>query len=372
MKINSMLLTLIFLSLLTIGTKGQDVGAKTLVSQSRTTSANIGNCDITIKYHSPSVNGRKIFGGIVPYDFVVDGKEYPWRAGSNQRTTIEFSHDVKIEGKDLKAGSYGFLVLVSRDEWTLIFSSGKSWGAFNYDKSNDVLRIPVKTKKMPFQEWLSYEFMKPGTESVDIQLRWEETAVTFKVSTDALSNIIVDLNKKEQKTASDFQELAIRTLEKDPSQKGKALEYLELSHGLLDSVENEYYRNAYAFNYKILKGELLQSMGKGKEGKRLIEEAWDMAGGFNVYYYALRKYAVEDKKGEALKILEEGVQRYPENFQTHFAYGEYYLKEGNQKKATEHFKKAYDMTVAQKDRWVNYAQYLYLQNKLALEQKEKQ
>ncbi len=371
MKINSVLLTLIFLSLMTINAKGQDVGGKTLVSQSRTTSANIGNCDITIKYHSPSVNGRKIFGGIVPFDFVVDGKEYPWRAGSNERTTIEFSHNVKIEGKELKAGSYGFLVLVAKNEWTLIFSSGKSWGAFNYDKANDVLRIPVKTEDMPFQEWLSYEFIKPGTESVDIQLRWENTAVSFTVSTDALTNMMLDLNKKEHKTAIDFQELAIRTLEKDPSQKEAALEYLELSHSLLDSIENEYYRKAYAFNYKVLKGEILQSMGKQKEGNQLIEKAWDMAGRFNIYYYALRKYAVENKKGEALKILQEGLRRYPDNFQTHFAFGEYYLKEGNQQKATEHFKKAYEMTVVQEDGWMNYAQYLYLQNKLALEQERK-
>jgi len=57
---------------------------------------------------------------------------------------------------------------------------------------------------------------------------------------------------------------------------------------------------------------------------------------------------------------------YPENFQTHFAFGEYYLKEGSQKKATEHFKKAYDLALEQ-GVWVNYARYLYLQNKLVLE-----
>mgnify|MGYP001796099569 CR=1 FL=1 len=58
----------------------QDVGGNTRVSQSRTTMANIGQCDITIKYHSPSVKGRKIFGGIITFNFVVDGVEYPWRA----------------------------------------------------------------------------------------------------------------------------------------------------------------------------------------------------------------------------------------------------------------------------------------------------
>ncbi len=345
----------------------QDVGGKTLISQSRTTIANIGKCDITIKYHSPSVNGRKIFGGIVPYDFVVDGVEYPWRAGSNQRTTIDFSRDVKIEGKELAAGSYGFLVLVNEEEWILIFSSGKTWGAFNYDKSNDVLRIPAKTQKLPFQEWLSYEFLNPTAESVDIQLRWENTAVTFKVSTNALDNILTELESKEEKTVSDLQNLSLRILEKDPTMYEKALAYLEESNERMEEVEDEYYRKALTYNYKVLKGEILLQMGKKKEASTLIDEALESASGFNIYYYALNMLTVRGERDVAFKVLNEAIDRYPDNFQNHFAFGEYYLKVGNQEKATEHFKKAYDMAVEQESKWVNYARYLYLQNKLVLE-----
>ncbi|MEM1406268.1 MAG: DUF2911 domain-containing protein [Bacteroidota bacterium] len=234
------LLTLTVLLPISTMLHAQDVGGKTRVSQSRTTMANIGQCDIGIKYHSPSVKGRKIFGGIIPFNFVVDGVEYPWRAGSNERTTISFSHDVEVEGKRLKAGTYGFLVLVNRDEWTLIFSSGKSWGAFNYDKANDVLRVPVKTKNVPFQEWLSYEFNNPETESVDVQLRWESTAVSFNVTTNALDNKLSDLKKVEDKTAAQYQELAIRTLEKNKDSKEVTLEYLEMSLPKVEDYESEY------------------------------------------------------------------------------------------------------------------------------------
>ncbi|MEO1053244.1 MAG: DUF2911 domain-containing protein [Bacteroidota bacterium] len=348
-------------------THAQDVGGKTLVSQSRTTSTNIGQCDITIKYHSPSVNGRKIFGGIVPYDFVVDGVEYPWRAGSNARTTIEFSHDVEIQGQPLVAGSYGFLVLVSETEWTLIFSSGKTWGAFNYDKKNDVLRIPVKVEKVPFQEWLSYEFRNPKNESVDIQLRWEAAAVTFNVSTNALDNTLVDLEKKTDKNPGDFQNLAIRTLEKNPGDLPKAMDYLERSKEAIENLDEDRRKQAYNFNYKMLKSSYLLQQGKKKEAKVLKEEALDSAGGFNLYYFALNKYLVEGKKKEAYQILNSAISRYPDNFQNHFAFGEYYLKEGNQEKATDHFKKAYEMTVEQESRWKNYARYLYLQNQLVLD-----
>lgn len=344
----------------------QDVGGKTLISQSRTSAANIGKCDIEIKYHSPSVNSRKVFGGIVPFDFVVDGKEYPWRAGSNQRTTIDFSHPVEIEGQKLDSGNYGFVVLVSEKEWTLIFSSGKSWGAFNYDKANDVIRVPVKTMEMPFQEWLSYEFVNPQSESVDIMLRWENTAVTFNVKTYALDNIINDLSAKQDKTAGEYQSLARRLLEKDPNDREKALALVEQSKDKIQDYEQEYYQKAYTFNYKVLKSELLIDIGEKKEGKQLLEEAFSEAEGFSMYYYALWKYTVVGEEEVAIKAIEDAIKRNPENFANHLAYGEIYLKKGDQEKATEHFKKAYDLG-AEYEQSVNYSRYLYLQNKLVLE-----
>lgn len=75
----------------------------------------IGITDVVIKYDRPGVKGRegKIYGtDIVHAGFVNLGfgtsKAAPWRAGANENTTIEFSTNVKIEGKDLPAGKYGF------------------------------------------------------------------------------------------------------------------------------------------------------------------------------------------------------------------------------------------------------------------------
>lgn len=343
---------------------GQDVGGSTLISQSRTTSANIGNCDITIKYHSPNVNGRKIFGGIVPYNFVVEGMEYPWRAGSNQRTTIEFSHDVKINGIPLAAGNYGFLALVNEDKWTLIFSSGKSWGAFNYTSENDVLRVDITPEKIAFQEWLSYNFLHPKAEEVHVQLHWANTSASFHVSTNAIENALMDLKNKEDKSAADYQDLAQRLMENNSLEE--ALNNIEISKPLIETYEEQAYRDAYTFNYEILKGKILHKMGEENEGQALIQAALSHATGFDVYYYALNLYTREAKHQEAKTILIEQIERNPENFQNHFAFGEYYLKENDQENATAHFKKAYELTIAQDSGWQNYARYLYLQNKLAL------
>jgi hypothetical protein len=69
-------------------------------SQRAQVTQRIGITDITITYHRPLVNGRKVFGGLVPYGQV-------WRAGANENTIISFPDDVMIEGKSLPAGTYG-------------------------------------------------------------------------------------------------------------------------------------------------------------------------------------------------------------------------------------------------------------------------
>ncbi len=336
--------------------RAQDVGAATLVSQKRVTTANIGNSDITITYHSPSVQGRKIFGGIVPFDFVVDGKEYPWRAGANRRTTIEFSHDVEIEGKSLPAGSYGFVVLVSEKEWTMVFSSGKTWGSFNYDPDNDVLRITVPVESMPHQEWLSYSFTNPKNESVDVELRWETSGASFNVNTDAAGNKIETLVAKEEKTSNDYQSLAISTIQKDSANVDEALKWID------KSIEAE-----ATFYNKMAKAQLLLLKGDKKNGNTLKKEALDSAAGFNVYYYGLRPILLYGDQKESLKILTKRTKDKPEEWQTYLALGEYYLKVGDQQKATENFKKSFELS---SERWRNYARYLYLQNKLVLERTE--
>src|SRR6266436_6080914 len=63
-------------------------------SQRARVSQRVGITDIVITYHRPLVNGRKVWGGLVPYG-------QPWRAGANENTTIEFSDGVSVEGKPL-------------------------------------------------------------------------------------------------------------------------------------------------------------------------------------------------------------------------------------------------------------------------------
>src|SRR5690606_18736173 len=61
--------------------------------------------EVTINYGQPSLNGRTIGKDVEP----MAGKV--WRAGANAATTFEVSKNVRVQGKDLAAGKYGFFVI---------------------------------------------------------------------------------------------------------------------------------------------------------------------------------------------------------------------------------------------------------------------
>jgi hypothetical protein len=135
----------------------------------------VGLTDVQILYGRPGVKGRAIWGKLVPYDAV-------WRAGANEATKITFSTDVVIEGKKLKKGSYSFFAIPGKKEWTLIFNKvADQWGAFEYNESQDALRIKVKPEKGGWQEWLAYTITKVTDNSSIIRLEWEKLKIPFKV-----------------------------------------------------------------------------------------------------------------------------------------------------------------------------------------------
>ena len=135
----------------------------------------VGFTEVRIDYSRPGVKKREIWGKLVPYDAV-------WRAGANEATKITFSTDVTVEGKKLKKGSYSLFAIPGRNDWTIIFNKvADQWGAFEYNESEDALRVKVKTEKAIWQEWLSYTINKASDTSAVIRLEWEKIKVPFKV-----------------------------------------------------------------------------------------------------------------------------------------------------------------------------------------------
>src|SRR5947208_980301 len=145
--------------------QGQTLLVLPEASQRATVSQRLGVTDVTLVYHRPLVNGRKVFGGIVPYDQV-------WRAGANENTTIAFTDPVSVEGSPLAKGTYGLHMIPGTDSWTVIFSkNASSWGSFTYKKDEDALRVTVKPQPSEMQEALRYDFddVKPNAATVTMR-----------------------------------------------------------------------------------------------------------------------------------------------------------------------------------------------------------
>jgi hypothetical protein len=174
---NKFILFLILIVSFISQTLAQDYLKKLRISPKAEVMQVVGLTQINISYSRPGVKGRKIWGGLVPYDKV-------WRAGADEATKITFSTDVKIENKKLSAGSYSFFVIPNRKEWTIIFNKvADQWGAFEYNEAEDVLRIKVKSKSGEFEEWLKYEFVRTGDYTANIILHWEKQKIVLKLET---------------------------------------------------------------------------------------------------------------------------------------------------------------------------------------------
>lgn len=159
-------------------------------SQKAVVKQRLGITDIIIKYHRPLVNGRKIWGGVVPLGQV-------WRAGANENTTIEVSTPVSIEGKPLAAGTYGLHVIPNADQWTVIFSKmAAAWGSYTYDEKEDALRVTVKPRETEMEEALEYEFENLKPDSVDVTLKWEKTAVPFHLSVNETETVLASIRNE--------------------------------------------------------------------------------------------------------------------------------------------------------------------------------
>ncbi|MEX0289360.1 MAG: DUF2911 domain-containing protein [Flavobacteriaceae bacterium] len=333
----------------------QDMLVSTKVSQKASVMQRIGTTDVTVSYSSPLAKGRKIFGGIVPYDFIVDGVEYPWRAGSNENTTVEFSHDVWVEGMPLKKGKYGLHIFVKEKEWTFIFSNkNDSWGSFSYKKEEDALRVSAVPQKTDYQEWLSYEFEERLPQSSILTLHWTDIKCSIKIATNVNANALADLKKKEEKSADDYIKMAQLTVALDEEGIDEALGYID-----------ESLKIGQGFRNKILKAELLLEKGMKVESEKWRKEAFAEGQGFPYYYYyPLSFMLLEGNKDKTYELLNAMLTKDPDNWIANLAMGEYYIKQNNQEKATFHFGKAYEFAG---ERSKNYTRYMYLSNQLILE-----
>jgi hypothetical protein len=147
------------------------LNAQEKASPAAVASGKINGAAISINYSSPSVKGRQIWGGLVPFNEV-------WRAGANEATTFETDKELTIEGSKLPAGKYSFFVIPNEKECVIIFNKEtKQWGAYKYKEKEDQLRVTVKQQiANTAAEKLVYSINENN-----IVLSWENWNIPFSI-----------------------------------------------------------------------------------------------------------------------------------------------------------------------------------------------
>ncbi len=150
--------------------RGDDTDRK---SKNGKTEGTIDGVEVALEYGRPNVKGRKIWGGLVPFDKV-------WRTGADEATAISFSADVTVAGEKLAAGTYGLFTVPGENEWAFVFNEvAEQWGAYDYDSGKDTLRVSAEPREAEHVESMSFEI-----EGSSVVLRWEKLAVGFEVAAD--------------------------------------------------------------------------------------------------------------------------------------------------------------------------------------------
>jgi len=134
---------------------------------------------VRVTYSRPAKKDREVFGTkMVPYGEV-------WRVGANESTEIKFYKNVTIQGKKVKAGTYSLFVIPTATEWTIILNKDLDfWGAYSYNKDNDILRVNLPVKKTEeVVENFSIQCVKGSNDKeTTMKMAWDMTLVEVPIS----------------------------------------------------------------------------------------------------------------------------------------------------------------------------------------------
>lgn len=304
----------------------------------------IGLTTVTIDYSRPGVKGRegKIWGALVPFGFTDLGfgssKAAPWRAGANENTTITFSGNVKLNGKDLAAGKYGFFIAVGKEESILIFSkNNSSWGSFFYNENEDALRLTVKQKVNDRSaELLSFEFLNQTANAATVALIWEKWQFAFTVEAEILKTQVGifrdELRSPKGFTASAYIQAANWCATNNTN--------LEEAAQWAEFAINGKYIGEKNFNTLSTKARIVNMLGKKAEGDLLIKEALTIGDVNQVDAYASQLLATKNGK-EAAAIFKSNFKKFPNQFVTSSGMAKALSSEGDFKQALKYANAAF-------------------------------
>lgn len=283
----------------------------------------VGLVRVTVDYNSPDVHGPtgedragKIWGTLVPYGLTDLGfgpcTSCPWRAGANENTVLTVSHDVRIDGQKLPAGSYGMHMIAGEKEWTAIFSrNSTAWGSFFYDPKEDALRVKVKPARSEYHEWLTYDFTERKPDQATLTLKWENLQVPMTIKVDDIADLYLAKLRQELQTSLGFTAQSWAAAAQYALQNKKNLP--EALHWAETAVTGG--RGGFGqenFNTLATLARLQEANNKGEEAKKTMDRALNhpTAGPIQLHQYG-RELQRGGKNAEALSVFELNARRHP-------------------------------------------------------------
>ncbi len=306
---------------------------------------------VTISYNSPDVtapNGMsrkgKIWGQLEPYGLNNLGfgtsTAAPWRAGANQNTTITFSHDMQVEGKAIKAGTYGLHMIIEKDApWTIIFSNNStSWGSYFYDAKDDALRVQVSPKEAPYHEWLSYEFVDRQPEFTVAALFWDELMIPFKISVPNINELYLTKIRQEMANAPGFSwQNRVSAVQFCVSRS------INLDEALIwaEAASTNSFIGEENFTTLSAKASVLAAMGKTDDASAVMDKAINLPTTtvFQIHTYG-RQLMAQGQNEKALEVFKFNAKKNPKTWPTNFGLARGYSATGNYKLALKYAKLA--------------------------------
>lgn len=290
-----------------------------------TVSQTVGLTDISITYDRPGVNGRPIWGALVPWDSV-------WRAGANENTVIAFSSPVRVDGTDVPAGRYGLHMIPSRPDWTVILSrQANAWGSFSYDPAEDLLRVKVTPARGDFHERLVYTLDDPGDGGVFATLRWDTLAVPLAIQVDT-RRVVADSLRQQLRGLGRFfwqpWNQAAAWCAANGTNLREATAWADRSIGI-----NENFTNLR------VKAALLDKQGDVAGARALLARSLAVAteADMNTYGYLLMG---QDKVDSAVAVFQKNAKDYPMSWNAYDSLGEAYARKGDVRRAIRAYTQA--------------------------------
>ncbi len=303
----------------------------------------IGLVQVTVDYHSPDVHapdGRDraghIWGELVPYGLTDlgfrDCKECPWRAGANENTTVSFSHDVKIEGQPLAAGTYGLHMIPGKDSWTIIFShNSTSWGSFSYDSKEDALRVTTKPVESEYHEWLTYEFTDRQPDRATCALKWERLQVPFTISVPNINELYFAQIQREMRNEQSF-----TWVNWERAAQFCLSTRTHLDQGLVwaqGAVNTPFFGEANFTTLKTL-AQLQIANGQRDAGLKSLEQAMATSGVTVLAVHQLGRELQGQKENDlAMKVFQMNAKRFPNQWPVNLGLARAYAVQGDKAKA---------------------------------------